>query len=202
MRQMTDHVLETIKGPLKGPATGILDFRAPFNAAEVALIQGGVVPAGRCMCLNSSGELILGVGNATPPLFVTHNSDDYDIAIDGGTLSSDYGAYSPGMSGNAVALSGLGGFELETTEFLTNLNYAINDPLTAAVSTGVAATMLSTSGKLTNSSVKPYSHCVVGWVTKAFTAASPNKSAHGVPVLRFWSDFLPKITGIAEPTWV
>jgi hypothetical protein len=202
MRQMTDHVLETVKGPLKGPATGILDFKAKFNAAEVALISGGVIPAGRCMCLNSSGELILGVGNATPPLFVTHNSDDYDIAIDGGSLSSDYGAYAPSMSGGAVALSGLGGFELETSEFLTNLNYANNDPLTAPVSTGVAATMLSASGKLTNASVKPYASNVVGWVTRPHTPNVTAKNAHGVYTLRFWTDFLPKIAGITEPTWV
>lgn len=200
MRQMTDHVLETIKGPLKGPATGILDFRASFNQAQVDLISGGVIPAGRCMCLNSDGELILGVGDRTPPLFVTHNSDDYDIAIDGGDLSADYGAYAPSLSGKAVALSGLGGFELETTEFLTNLNYAINDSLTAPVSTGVAATMLSASGKLTNV-CEPYSHTIVGWVTRPFTAATPTKNAHGVPTLRFWSDFLPKLTGITEPSW-
>lgn len=204
MRQMTDHVLEVIKGPkplLSGGA--FLDRQAVFNGTELGLISGGIVFQGRCVSLNASGEFILGVGNAAVPLFLLSNSDDYDVKNDGGTLSTDYGAWSPGMpTGKLQAVCGLSASELETTEFITSENYAINAPLTAPVSTGVAATMLSQSGKLTGSGIKPYSHNVVGWVSQPFTAATPTKSAHGKPVLRFWCDFLPKITGIAEPTWV
>lgn len=200
MRQMTDHILEIIKGPLPmlGPC---LDYQAKHNGTELSTITGGVVFAGRCVSLNSSGEWVLGVGatNATlqVPFFLRGNSDDNDVKNDGGTLSTDYGAYSPGTpTGKNNAVCALGAFELETTEFDTELNYAYNNALTAPSGSGQSAsTLLSTSGKLTNASVKPYQNVVVGYVSLPFTAASPRLNAHGKKVLRFWPTFLPKLDG-------
>lgn len=200
MRQMTDHVLEIIKGalPMLGPC---IDFQATFNATQVSTITGGFIPRGRCVSLNSSGEWVLGVGASNAalsvPFFLLSNSDDYDVKNDGGTLSTDYNAWSPATpTGKGQAVCGLHAGELETTEFNSALNYAINNALTAPLqSSGTASDLLNTAGVLTNASIKPYQNTVVGFVSKTFTAASPTKNAHGKKVLRFWSWFIPKIDG-------
>ena len=197
MRQMTDHILEIIKGPnpMLGP---IVDYQAKFNATQVSTITGGVIFAGRCVSLSASGEFVLGVGatNAalSVPMFLRSNSDDYDVKNDGGNLASDYGAWSPGMpTGKAQAVVAMFAGELETTEFIDSLNYAYNQALTAPNSPTDASGLLNTAGKLTNASVKPYQNVVVGYVSLPFTAASPRLNAHGKKVLRFWSTFLPKL---------
>ena len=200
MRQMTDHILEIIKGalPMLGPC---VDYQAPFNATQVSTITGGFIPQGRCLSLNSSGEWVLGVGatNATlsVPFFGRSNSDDYDVKNDGGTLSTDYGAWSPGTpTGKGQAICGLFAGELESTEFQTALNYNLGNALSAPLqSSGTASDLANTAGVLTNASIKPYQNVVVGYVSKKFTAATPNLNAHGKKVLRFWSTFLPKLDG-------
>lgn len=199
MRQMTDHILEIIKGaiPMLGPC---VDYQAKFNGTQLSTVTGGVIFAGRCVSLNSAGEFVLGVGatNATlsVPMFLRSNSDDYDVKNDGGVLASEVGAWSPGMpTGKLQAIVAMYAGELETTEFDTTLNYAYNNALTAPNTPTDANGLLNTAGKLTNAAIKPYQNVVVGYVSLPYTAATPRLNAHGKKVLRFWSTFLPKLDG-------
>jgi len=202
MRSMLAHTLEVIRGLT--PTSGYqLQFVADHDATEIATITNNYIPAGRCVSLNSAGNTKLGVGTQDVAMWTFWDSDAYDVATDGGTLSSDPMAYSQGTpTGGNKCVVALGGFELETTEFIDSNTYAVMDKLTAAAGTaGNASQMWNTAGKLDNASVKCYSYNVVGIVTKGFTPNVTAKNAHGFNALRFWPIYLPKITGITEPTW-
>lgn len=208
-RTMTSYTAELLKGPL--PMLGpVIDLHAPFNGTQLANITGGVIPKGRCVSFNSSRQWRLGVGstNATagPGYLLMNNSDDLDVQTgQGGTPATDYGAWVPGTpSGKMQGIALLQGHVIQTGEFDTTRNYAVNNPLNAPLSTNDAdgAVLLNTAGVFTNDGIKPYKQAIVGWVTETFTAASPTLNAHGKKVLTFISDNLPALELNPAPTWV
>lgn len=199
-RQMYTHNLEILKG-LTALSGFQLDFQAQFDATEKATITGGYIPTGRCVSLNSSGKFRLGAEGGVP-MWLLQNSDDNDVAIDGGDLSTDSDAFATGyLNGIMNAVVAGGGHMLGTTEFQTSLTYAPNEPLKAPLGDGSASQLLNTAGKLTNATCKFYQHWVVGVVAEGRNSGSP-KNAHGKHILVFWPYFLPKIQNITEPTWV
>ena len=94
--------------------------------------------------------------------------------------------------GVAVGLVATGGYELQTTEYNTALSYAPNQLLTTMSTSG-------NEGKLTNASVTQYTT----WVCGVTSFGTPKRTidtaptgpvtanAYKVPVLTFWSFFLP-----------
>ena len=161
--QMYDHSLNVIKGPSKMHR---LDYHAASKSGET-------IYAGAVCAIDANGQLIAGVPTGTTfnrpmPMFAIQSVNDFDA-------NSDVGNTSGGVMSAVVAT---GGYEIETTEFVTG-TYNENDLLTAA--SGASA------GKVKRMTISPYgSQNVVGCIS---TGSSTN--ADGKSVLRFWSMFLP-----------
>jgi len=173
--QMYDHSLDVIKGPS-------LMHRLDFHAAPAT---GTDLNAGSVCSLNSSGELVAGVAvgsaiNRPMPMFAIQATDDFDA-------NSDVGNISGGVQGAVVAT---GGFEVETTEYVTSYAYKVNDLITAATGGDVGSVRAATVGPYTT-------EVMVGCVS---TGLSTN--ADGKSVLRFWTIYLPAGTAghLAEST--
>lgn len=187
-RQMTAHTLDAPKG---WPSPHAVDFRAKLSAN----VTIDPVFAGRCAHLNSVGEYEMGVPTAAPsglkiymPIFLFQNSDDPDVANDGGITGSEsdepdgWMAVSP--TGYIMGLVGAGAYELETTEFEPESSlgdtYDPNHALTAVQSNSNSVT----GGRLTLGT--PYTDPIVGIVSRAVFQNSHRKNALG-----FWPFVLP-----------
>jgi hypothetical protein len=161
--QMFDHSLNVIKGPS-------LMHRLDFHAAPAA---GQAIAAGSVCSLNSNGQLVAGCGagaamNRPMPMFAIQNVDDFDA-------NSDVGNISGGVMSAVVAT---GGFEIETTEYVTGSTYNPNDLLTAS---GASA------GDVDRMSESPYG----GQVAVGSVSTGTSTNADGKSALRFWTLFLP-----------
>ena len=161
--QMFDHSLVVVKGP---SLMNRLDFASAPLSTET-------IYSGSVCSLNTASKLVAGcvvgaVMNRPMPMFAIQNINDYDA-------NSDVGNMSGGVMSAVVAT---GGFEIETTEFVTG-TYRPNDLLTAATS--------SNRGKVTRCTVGPYgAQNVVGCVSTGTATNEYSKST-----LRFWTMFLP-----------
>ena len=185
-QQMYDQALNVLKG--YAPTYG-LDKQAKL-AADLRLESIGA-PAGRVVYLTEDGEFALGGAGHTMPIFLVSNSDDRDVSNDGVSPISgirNWVGVNPPAAGKMNGLVASGGYELQTTEFDSDLTYAPNDLLTA-----------DAEGILTNDDVVQYVDWICGvasWHEQgkvgdaAATSASGN-NAHGVAVLTFWTYFLP-----------
>jgi len=155
-----------------------------------ALLTGTTaVPAGRCVSLDSNGDIVLGLSsNHAMPMWLKQGKDSLDVQNDGTSpVTSTVHWHAVVPRGWVSALVATGGYELQTPEFDTTKTYAANDPLTA-----------DTAGKLTNASVTLYTTPVVGvcsWheTQKATGSATGpvGTNAHGVKVITFWPVYLP-----------
>lgn len=199
-RMPTHHTLDVLKG-LRPPND--VDFHAAMDPADVTganAIQGGIVFAGRCVSLNANGQFILGVGNSEMPMFLFNNSDDADVVNDGGDVTTEPDAWKGSSpTGKLKAIVAIMGAEFETTEFKSDVNYAINDLLTAAKSVaagaGGDATNLALAGVLVKIPGAITASHVVGQVSTKFTVGdAANKNVHQRNVLRFWGLHWPKTT--------
>ena len=162
--QMFDHTVAVVAGP---PPMYRLELTSIVPASGQSIRQGAVCS------VNSSGELLNGVprgadGNRAMPLWAIQDVNSFDANSDVGNISGGY------MS----ALVATGGYEIETTEYVSGSTYHPNDLLKA--STG-------TAGLVDLAGVSPYAAVpVVGCVS---TGVYANKE--GKNVLRFWPMFLP-----------
>lgn len=165
-RQMTANSLNALKG---WPQMNAVDYHAAFSSSVTNL----PVLAGSVVSLNSSGDFIRGVGNtAVMPMFLFNNSDDPDVANDGGDATADKGVWVPiSPSGHALALVAVGAYELVSTAFV-NGAYAPNTPLTAAL-TG------DNAGKLAEGVL--YTNMIVGIVSRGIV-----DNGYGKNALAFW----------------
>jgi len=168
-RQMTANTLNALKG---WPQMNAVDFHTEFDSA----IPSGDLPvlAGSVLSLNSSGNYILGVGTTSVmPMFSFNNSDDPDVANDGGDASTDAGVFIPiSPTGQALALVAIGAYELVSTAFV-DAAYAPNDALTADLSGGGAPGQLQ-GGTL-------YTDMIVGIVSRGVV-----DNGYGKNALAFW----------------
>lgn len=164
-RQSFDHALDTPKGWFEMAA---LDFSAKLSAN----VTIDPVYAGRCVHLNSDGEFEMGVTGHQMGIFLLQNSDDPDVATGG---PSDAQGTIP--AGDMSGLVAKGAYELETTEFDDDQDYAPNDGLRAIADNSNA----TTGGRLTNAGVTFGTTAVVGIVSKGAYTNSHNKRA-----LVFW----------------
>jgi hypothetical protein len=175
MLQMTDETLNA----LKGWATDMhaLDYVAKLDPSVVVR-----VPAGSCLHLNSSGNYVPGVGNLkVMPLFNFQASDAVDVINDGGDPATDkenWVGISP--SGNMMTLVATGAYELVSTNFDDQVDYAPNDALTSptVAGGGVDAGMLTKGTMGTN--------CICGLVSRGVV-----DNGYGADALAFWPVCLP-----------
>ena len=87
-RQMTANTLNALKG---WPQMNAVDYHAELDSSITDTVLAGSV-----VSLNSSGKFIQGVGtSAVMPMFLFSNSDDPDVANDGGDASTDAGVFVP-----------------------------------------------------------------------------------------------------------
>lgn len=185
-RQMTAHTLDAKKG---WPNMAAVDFRAKLSAN----VTIDPFYAGRCVYLNASGEYETGcpagaTSKVNMPIWIFQNSDDPDVANDGGitgSSSDDPGGWiAIAPVGYIMGLVGAGAYELETTEFepesTLGTSYAPGDCLQAVN----ANTTALTGGRMTKGT--RYTDMIVGTVSRAVT-----QNAHGKNVLAFWPYVLP-----------
>lgn len=162
--QMYDHTLNVIKGP---SLVHRLDYRAAPKSGET-------INAGAVCSIDVNGQLVEGcpagaVFNRPMPMFTIQSVNDFDA-------NSDVGNISGGVMSAVVAT---GGFEIETTEYVTSGTYNHNDLLTAATAGDI--------GRVRRLTMSPYmTEPVVGCISDGVSTNADGKS-----VLRFWTMFLP-----------
>lgn len=186
-RQSYDHHLNPVKG---WPHPAALDFVAKASANVLYDLR-----AGQCCHVNSSGQLEPGVDGFQMPLFIFQGVNEYDV----NTVSTDQ--WIPVMPrGNIMCLTAESAMELETTEYVSTLTYAPNDPLwagtgNAANKEGLTAAYrpsTSSSGCVRNDSTLGAGiygsdqKSVVGVVSRG-TFQNYNKKF----MLAFWPKFIP-----------
>ena len=189
--QMFTNTLDAIKGWFHEAA---LDHSAEIAGSQTDGTNALEYKQGMCCSLDADNKLALGCEKANVAIFLLNSEDDPDVAnvSFGGnhlhTASGDWIAVGP--SGKLSGLVATGGYELETTEYLTADAYAVGAPLKSRI-TGIAH-----AGKLQGGNA--YQDAIVGIVSKKQTSGG-NKNAHGQLVLRFWSVWLPQsgVSGIS-----
>ena len=177
-RQMTANTLNALKG---WPSQSAVDFVAKLDSS----VTVDPVLAGSVVMLNSSGNFLLGVGTTDAmPMFLFQNSDDPDVANDGGDAGAggDKGVWIPvAPSGNLMALVATGAYELTTTaiEGATG-TFTVNIPLTSASGNG------STAGKIA-AHTWGGGNTIVGVCSRG----GYQDNGYGVDSVAFWPYFMP-----------
>lgn len=174
--QMFDHRLNAAKG---WPHQAALDFTAKISANVLYDLR-----AGQCCHLNSVGELEPGVTLLQMALFIFQGANDLDV---NNQRNDQWTPVSP--TGRVACFVAKGGFELETTEYITSLTYARNDHLRAPI--GLTLGDEFVSGVLTNASLGVlYANsgmtARVGVVSRGVF-----KNSYGKSVVAFWPIYLP-----------
>ena len=166
-RQMTANTLNALKG---WPQMNAVDYHSALDASVT-----GTVNAGTVVSLNSSGKFVLGVGTTVAmPMFLFSNSDDPDVANDGGDASTDAGVFVPiSPTGQAMALVAVGAYELVSTAYKTSGSYAPNTALFSDDS-GADEGLLKNGGTL-------YTDTCVGFVSRGVV-----DNGYGKNAVAFW----------------
>lgn len=171
-RQMFDHTLDAVKGWLPGNMAS-LDCHGKLSAD----VTVDPVYAGRVVHKNDDEEFELGVVGTQMAIFLLQNSDDPDVANEGG---DDFQAIAP--RGNQSGLVATGGYEVASTEYDRDQTYHVNDVLRAIKSNSNA----TTGGRLTNAGFTLGTTAGVGVVSKL-----PAKNSHKKYVITFWTAYIP-----------
>ena len=178
-RQMTANTLNALKG---WPSQSAVDYSTKLDASiTTTVLAGSVVHVDP-----TSGNYKLGNAADQVPLFTFQNSDDPDVANDGGDagVGGDKGVWVPvSPSGNIMALVATGAYELTSTQFdgTTEADYAINVPLTGLATGKIDATTYNGTGG------------ICGVVSrKGF-----QDNGYGHDCIAFWPYFLPKTINTA-----
>ena len=174
-RQMTKYTLNALKG---WPSQSAVDFVAKLDSS----VSTDPVYAGSVVSLNSSGNFILGTDAlSVMPMFVFQNSDDPDVANDGGTASTDAGVWVPvAPTGQMMALVATGAYELVSTQYVTGSTYTINLPLWADDSGDDIGKLDATTWKSEKT--------VVGVISRGVV-----DNGYGHNGVAFWPYFLPGV---------
>lgn len=171
--QMFDNFLNALKG--WSPSIPImLDF-----AAAISATVDFDVPAGRCMHLDTTGKFQTGCTGGQMAIFVRQASNDLDVE----TETSDRGqaTFPAGIMSGLVAT---GGYELETTEFDTDLNYSPCDQLKAPHDNSDS----TVGGVLTNAGITRGTTAVCGVVSRGVRVSHYKNS---LKTLSFWPVYAP-----------
>ena len=183
-RQMTSNTLNALKG---WPSQSAVDYVSTIDATQLAGHNSGVTLAGTVVSLGDDGEFEIGVGDQDRmPLFLFQNSDDPDVANDGGdaAVGGDKGVWVPvSPSGNMMALVATGAYELTTTQFAgVTGTFKPNTPLKAEKYAGTNA------GKVEASDFGGTSFTIVGVVSRN----GYQDNGYGTDCVAFWPYFLPE----------
>jgi hypothetical protein len=161
--QMFDHELNPIKGWWDMHA---LDKRVAIGTNPV-VVQRGMVGYIHPVTL----DFILGVVNGYMPLFTFPGENDFDA-------NSDVGNISGGWLNTLVAT---GGYELESTEFVSGPAYDPQTPLTGATAADIGKLEPASGGI-----------CGVDMIVGIVSEQGPRTNDHGKDVVRFWPVYMPQ----------
>ena len=191
-RQMTEHSLNAVKG---WPSPHAVDYSATFLAGtggNSGLHDTFVAFSGSVVSLTAAGKFVYGVVDGAMPMFLFQNSDDPDVANDGGDALVTSGAWTAvAPTGKMMALPAGGAYELATTEVKgTIANFVPND-LLAVVATNGDAGNHADRGKVEEMAWDLTGNAgtmrdVVGVVSRVGAANS-----HGKDEVSFWPVYLP-----------
>lgn len=159
-----------------------LDYSAKLGSVPFNL------PRGRVVHLENVGgqEVFLpGVRNTDVAIFLLNGATDFDVSNPGTTASGKFVQQAISPTGKMSGVVATGGYEIDSTEFRSDLTYAPGDLLTA-----VTGSCPINAGTLTNSGVVQFVNPVVGVVS-----SGKHMNHNGVNTLSFWSVYLP---GAAE----
>lgn len=171
--QMYDHELVVVRGPAPQHR---LEYAAP-KASDVDFVRGTVISA------DDLGNIVKGcavgkAGNRPMPMFAIQGTADLDAYTD------EYNT-SVGVQSAIVAT---GGFEIATTVFDKDATYNVNDLLTC-----------DSTGKVVKAAGDAYgAEVILGVCSVARSKGEatndisvPTTNSYGVPLLTFWSVYLP-----------
>lgn len=190
-RQMTEHSLNAVKG---WPSPHAVDYSAAFAAGtggNSGLHDTFVAFSGSVVSLNAAGKFVYGVVDGAMPMFLFQNSDDPDVANDGGDALVTSGAWTAvAPTGKMMALPAAGSYELATTEVKGTITGFVPNDLLAVVATNGDAGNHADRGKVEeiawavgNAGTMAD---VVGIVSRIGAANS-----HGKDEVSFWPVYLP-----------
>lgn len=165
--QMYAHALDMLKG--------WHDMHSVDYSAKASPDVEFDINSGRVCALDADGDFVPGIEDTDMAIFIHRGSGKFDVENPGGT---DWYPVNP--SGEMAGLVACQGYELQSTEFDAEEDYAPNDPLTAARSLSDA----DVGGLLKPGTV--YTDPICGVVSRGKVT-----NAHRVEVLTFWTVWLP-----------
>lgn len=164
---------------------GWFDMASLDYAAKLSPTVSFSVTRGRTVHVDSNGNFVPGAHKTCPAIFLLNGSEDADVSNPGTTAAGNFMHLAVAPTGKMSGLVATGGYEISTTEFVSNLTYTPGDLLTATRT----ATPASTDGRLTNASVTQFETPVVGVVS-----SGAGKNHNGIQALSFWCVWLPGAT--------
>jgi hypothetical protein len=187
---MYEQALDAVKGWFHMSA---LDKSANL-AAELRADSTVNLPAGRVVHLDANGEFYPGGVGHEMPIFLWTGRDDADVYNDGTSTTTGVVHWISLQKGTMNGLVATGGYELQSTEFDDEQDYAVNDLLTATI-----------SGVITNEDAVQYVNWICGVCSTHVNADNQSVAlgvhpaavgpvgynANGVQTLTFWAYFLP-----------
>jgi hypothetical protein len=173
---MFDHMLNPSKGWSHMAA---LDFQARISANVQYRMRAGQVGH-----INLAGEIEPGVSLYQMGLFIFQGADDLDVNNQG---NDQWTPISP--SGRVMCLVASGGYELESTEFITSLTFQPNNLLRSPVGNTPPDEFLS--GMLRNDAIPAPLYGVAAPAIVGVVSRGRFRNAYGRDVLAFWPRWLP-----------
>lgn len=180
-----------IKRGIEGYADQRHDFT--IDETEEALFPNGKFMPGLVFSRKTSGTQVqIGVTNGKIPFFLWRESDSpmsFSGSVSPASAAAAMGGHT--MGGNRVMrfFSGMGHFEVSTTQYKTDDSYVVDDPLYAPgfASPGVYDVLAGRVRKTTYNTA----HTIVGIVSLPCTSVAPTKNVHGSNALHFTTCFIP-----------
>lgn len=152
--------------------TGMHDLQYVAEpAAGEDFVKGSIVS------LDATGKMVAGLDKASAmPMWAITGVNDFDANSDVGNVSG----------GHISAYPATGGYEIFTTEFVTD-TYLPNDLLTAATGADAGQVKLATAG-VDGAIEVDATETIVGVVSKGSDTAE-----YGQATLQFWTVYIPAI---------
>ena len=191
----TDDLMYSSKLEVKRQVDGKADHRhdLAIDPAEEALFPSKYMPAGLVFSRDATGKIakIGCVGNKIP--FFLFNKTNTPMAsllgAPADTTAGSAGGYIGGGERMNRFYSGMGHFEVSTTEYKKDDTYAVDDPLYAA-GFATPATYDALAGRVRKGAYNT-TQCIIGVVSQPCTAGAPSKNVHSMDALHFTACFIP-----------
>lgn len=191
---LSDRLMYSSKMEVKRGFDGLPDQRhdLEIDTAEEVLFPNGYFPAGLVFSRAANGTSAkIGVAGNKVPFFLFSQSDRPMASMLGtppSEASTAAGGYVGGGYRKLRFYSGMGAFEVSTTEFV-DATYAVDEPLTAA-GFATPATYDAAAGRVTKTTYTSLA-AIVGIVSLPYSSGTPSKNEHQMNALHFTTCYIP-----------